>query len=98
MEGRKLRCQIGDLAWIIRSDLPENIGRVVRVVGVGDDAGEWCVEPASGRRIKGFNVFGIVREGGQVFVWDEALCPIRPDESHESPESIETGEPVEVAA
>lgn len=93
MEGRKLRCQIGDLAWIIRSEVSENIGRIVRVIGAGNDVGVWRVELASGGRIKGFDLLHIVREGWWAFACDEALRPIRPDES---PESITTDEPVEV--
>lgn len=28
-----MRCKVGDLCWIIRDDFPENIGKVVLVLG-----------------------------------------------------------------
>lgn len=39
-----MNCKPGDLAFIVRSDFPENIGRIVRVIKlINDDPPRWHV-------------------------------------------------------
>ena len=93
MEGRKLRCRVGDRAIVIGGDV-ENLGRVVRVVDRANNferffGYDWRIEADHGQVMTtdGWRVSGVSP--------DDILMPIRPDES---PESIVTDEPVEVAA
>ena len=78
-----LRCRVGDLAIIVKSGIPENLGLIVDVVkylgtidtGVVTFHDLWIVRPRGMAR----NVRGEWREPGSVGVAeDRSLKPIRP--------------------
>lgn len=87
MEGRKLRCKPGDLVVVIDpANASEFLGRIFRVTTrcpVYPDS--WDTDPP--QYVPGYLL--------PASFHDRALQPICPDESSES---IETGEPAEVAA
>lgn len=82
------RCKIGDRAFIIKSRFPENIGKIVRVIGQAEFM-DWRVE-SEGSPIKVISVDknGNVRKNAH---WkmrgscsDGALMPIRGEPEKES--------------
>ena len=82
-----MNCKPGDLAFIIRSDFPENIGRIVRVVkyaGVATfrRAGTlylWVVE-AQGSPLRGkWLNSGVISSEFTSLAPDADLRPIRPE-------------------
>lgn len=81
-----MRCKPGDLAIIVGSLFPENIGTMVAVVGPCDFVGDWWIRSTRPLMANG----GRFRE---VSALDKHLLPIRPD-SHES---TETEDELEVA-
>lgn len=91
----ELRCKVGDLAFIVDSDWPSNIGivcRVVKAIGMAPYADgplfEWRVE-SLGRRIES------ERDDGQGITAYFALCPdccLRPIRPDAEPERIPTHE------
>ena len=37
----KLNCRVGDLAMIVRYELPADLGVIVRILGVSDEMQTW---------------------------------------------------------
>jgi len=81
-----MNCQPGDLAFIVHSDFPENIGRIVRVVsweGVyrllsGRTLNLWNIE-AQGSPLRGKWIqSGVISLEYKSMAPDEDLRPIRP--------------------
>ena len=82
-----MNCKPGDLAFIIRSDFPENIGLIVRVVSwggmlrhrSGGALSLWNVE-AQGSPLRGkWLSSGVVSSERVSLVPDQDLRPIRPE-------------------
>lgn len=79
-----MNCKPGDLAFIIRSDFPENVGRIVRVVSaIGNRPFQggidfmWLVYADGSVVTASFNGEAVqVREG---CIGDSLLRPIRPE-------------------
>lgn len=86
-----MKCQLGDLAIIIQSDFPENVGGLVDVVCDGELVGEWGVKILQSLTANDTRINQIVRvpAGEVVGVMDGTLQPIRgqrrasPDPVHE---------------
>lgn len=77
-----LRCRVGDLAMIVRSNGgPKYLGRIVEVVAPCGRNG-WYVEP---------------KQDGFMGVYDDHLRPIRPDEGEDEILRI-AGKPEKVSA
>jgi len=81
MSARKPRCRVGDFAFVIRSEFPENIGRVVRIVKRSEPAedmpGLWWLARSEGGPMKGLR-----RDDTEVLTMeangpDAHLLPIR---------------------
>lgn len=82
-----MNCKPTDLAWIVQSDFPENIRKIVRVLSPAPEPGFWNVLALSPLRVCKFSlVFGIlgrdyvVPAGTECVVHDAALRPIRGEE------------------
>lgn len=72
-----MRCKLGDLCWIIDGPFPENIGKIVKIVGVDNDGvHNWIVE-SQGSHLTASGVFGIVR-ATTANAADSQLRPIPP--------------------
>lgn len=86
------RCKVGDRAFIIKSDSPENIGKIVLVVDVGG-WGDWIVK-TEGSLLR-VNT-GYIHPNGKKFIiktirwapdsetFDDRLMPIRGEPEKES--------------
>lgn len=84
-----MNCKPGDLAFIVRSDFPENLGCIVRVLsafGEFDNYTDknvsrftWTVE-TEGRPLRVMNVVSReIRFAGKCITPDSCLRPIRPE-------------------
>lgn len=68
-----MRCKIGDLAFIVRPEVPSNLGALVEVVAVWPRTPEaWWVRSLSGPRMRSS---GVLADDGMVR--DNALRPLR---------------------
>lgn len=78
------RCKIGDRAFIINSDFPENLGKIVKIVNRSKYYfADWLIE-SEGSPIKAVNLFGEACYGPRVNVLDSRLIPIRGELEKES--------------
>jgi hypothetical protein len=73
----RLRCQVGDLAFIVNCGLPAENGKLVKVVRVGDGppGRDWCIESCGSPLY--FPDLG--RHFMRASIADGLLRPIRPD-------------------
>lgn len=74
-----MKCKIGDLAMIIASDFPENIGGLVDVIEAGTSVGEWGVKTLQPLTANDTLRNELVRvpAGAMCGIQDYALQPIR---------------------
>lgn len=87
-----IRCRVGDLAITVNCEIPENLGRIVRVVSpVGfknwqsmQDVFVWNVEAISDTSLMVYMTDGVVSRTDKGPVPDIFLRPIRGDTDHET--------------
>lgn len=71
-----MNCRRGDMAVIVESQLPENLGVFVEVVGAYDD-GAWAIRPLCGL-MRGLNRDGTISDPCNLLnARDSSLRPIR---------------------